>query len=62
MQHRVNVTTLEQEPAERLEMNAIGVLRIETSRPIYFDVHGEPYHRQLYPDRCGNQRDGGARG
>ena len=37
VRHRVNVTTLEPEPAERLEMNAIGVLRIETTRPIYFD-------------------------
>ena len=33
------MTTLEQEPAERLEMNEIGVLRIETGRPIYFDAY-----------------------
>jgi selenocysteine-specific translation elongation factor len=39
LQHRVNVTSLQREPAERLEMNAIGVLRIETSRPIYFDPY-----------------------
>ncbi len=37
VRHRVNVTTLEPEPAERLELNAIGVLRVETTRPIYFD-------------------------
>jgi selenocysteine-specific translation elongation factor len=41
LQHRVNVTSLEREPAETLEMNAIGVLRIETSRPIFFDAYTE---------------------
>ena len=39
VRHRVNVNTLEHEPADSLEMNAIGVLRIETSRPIYFDAY-----------------------
>ena len=39
--HRVNVTSLDREPADHLEMNAIGVLRIETSRPVYFDVYTE---------------------
>jgi sulfate adenylyltransferase large subunit len=39
VRHRVNVTTLEHEPADRLEMNAIGVLHLETSRPIYFDAY-----------------------
>jgi sulfate adenylyltransferase large subunit len=39
--YRVNVTSLEREAADRLEMNAIGVLRIETSRPIYFDPYAE---------------------
>jgi len=37
--HRVNIKTLEHEAADRLEMNGIGVLRIETSRPIYFDAY-----------------------
>jgi sulfate adenylyltransferase subunit 1 len=41
IKHRVNITTLDHEPAERLDMNAIGVLRIETSRPIYFDAYSE---------------------
>lgn len=41
LQHRVNVTSLEREQAEKLEMNAIGVLRIETSRPIFFDPYTE---------------------
>ncbi len=39
VKHRVNIKTLEHEPADRLEMNGIGVLRIETSRPIYFDAY-----------------------
>ena len=39
VRHRVDVTTLEQKPAERLKMNEIGVLRIETARPIYFDAY-----------------------
>ncbi|HUJ51387.1 MAG TPA: sulfate adenylyltransferase subunit CysN [Bryobacteraceae bacterium] len=41
VQHRVDVTTLDQKPAERLEMNEIGVLRIETARPIYFDAYAQ---------------------
>ena len=41
LKHRVNVTTLEHETVDRLEMNAIGGLRIETSRPIYFDPYSE---------------------
>jgi sulfate adenylyltransferase subunit 1 len=39
--HRINITTLQQEAVDRLEMNGIGVLRIETSRPIYFDTYAE---------------------
>jgi sulfate adenylyltransferase subunit 1 len=37
--YRVNVATLEREPSESLEMNAIGALRIETSRAIHFDPY-----------------------
>ncbi|HLG99242.1 MAG TPA: sulfate adenylyltransferase subunit CysN [Bryobacteraceae bacterium] len=37
VRHRVDVITVEAQPAERLDMNEIGVLRIETARPIYFD-------------------------
>jgi sulfate adenylyltransferase large subunit len=39
VRHRVNIRTLRHEAADSLEMNAIGVLRIETSRPIYFDAY-----------------------
>ena len=41
IRHRVNITTLEHEPADKLAMNAIGVLRIETSRAIYFDPYSK---------------------
>ncbi len=41
VRHRVNIKTLEHEPADSLEMNGIGVLRIETSRPIYFDAYAQ---------------------
>jgi sulfate adenylyltransferase large subunit len=41
IRHRVNIRTLDHEAADRLEMNAIGVLRIETSRAIYFDSYSE---------------------
>jgi sulfate adenylyltransferase subunit 1 len=41
VKHRVNIKTLEHEPADHLEMNGIGVLRIETSRPIYFDAYAQ---------------------
>jgi sulfate adenylyltransferase large subunit len=41
VKHRVNIKTLEHEEATALEMNGIGVLRIETSRPIYFDAYSQ---------------------
>ncbi|HEY6390817.1 MAG TPA: sulfate adenylyltransferase subunit CysN [Bryobacteraceae bacterium] len=41
IRHRVNITSLEQEAAGRLEMNSIGVLHLETSRPIYFDPYSQ---------------------
>jgi sulfate adenylyltransferase subunit 1 len=41
VKHRVNIKTLEHEPADTLEMNGIGVLRIEAIRPIYFDPYAQ---------------------
>ena len=41
IRHRVNITSLEREPAGNLEMNSIGVLHLETSRPIYFDPYSQ---------------------
>ncbi len=35
--HRLNINTLEHEPVHTLEMNAIGMVRLETARPLYID-------------------------
>src|SRR5215831_11008849 len=37
--HRANVNTLEQEPAEPLEMNGIGEVEVETSQPLFLDAY-----------------------
>ena len=39
IEHRVNVNTLEHEPAASLAMNEIGLVRIETARPLVFDSY-----------------------
>jgi sulfate adenylyltransferase subunit 1 len=39
IRHRVNVQTLEQEAVNRLAMNDIGMVEIETLRPIFFDPY-----------------------
>jgi sulfate adenylyltransferase subunit 1 (EFTu-like GTPase family) len=39
VKHRVNVGTLDPEPAETLEMNHIGVVEIDATRPIFFDSY-----------------------
>jgi sulfate adenylyltransferase subunit 1 (EFTu-like GTPase family) len=39
IQHRVNVGTLEGEPASALEMNQIGVVAVDALRPLYFDPY-----------------------
>jgi len=41
IRHRVNVGTLETETAERLQMNDIAVVEIETSSPLFFDSYQE---------------------
>jgi sulfate adenylyltransferase large subunit len=38
---RFNIQTLEREKVESLEMNAIGVIEIETARPLFFDAYTE---------------------
>ena len=35
--HRVNINTLEEESVNALEMNAIGIVHLETARPLSFD-------------------------
>jgi sulfate adenylyltransferase large subunit len=39
IQYRVNINTLEHESVSSLEMNAIGVVHLETSRPLAFDPY-----------------------
>ena len=41
LKHRVNVNTLEHEPAERLELNDIGVCELELDRPIPFESYAQ---------------------
>jgi sulfate adenylyltransferase large subunit len=37
--HRVDVNTLAQAPADRLELNEIGRIAVETARPLFFDAY-----------------------
>jgi sulfate adenylyltransferase large subunit len=41
VRYRVNINTLEHEPAERLGFNEIGAVMIEAKRPLYFDPYDE---------------------
>jgi sulfate adenylyltransferase subunit 1 len=39
IRHRVDIHSLAQDDADRLEMNAIGVVEISTAKPIFFDPY-----------------------
>jgi hypothetical protein len=39
VRHRVDIHTLEREPADALELNDIGLVEIETHRPLFFDAY-----------------------
>ena len=41
IQYRVNIRTLAHEKTDGLEMNSIGVVEIETARPLFFDAYRE---------------------
>jgi sulfate adenylyltransferase large subunit len=41
IQHRVNMQTLEPEQAAALELNSIGVVEIETTRPLFLDTYAD---------------------
>ncbi|MFO1511276.1 MAG: sulfate adenylyltransferase subunit CysN [Steroidobacteraceae bacterium] len=43
IKHKINVNTLEQTAAERLELNDIGVCELELDRPIPFDAYREDH-------------------
>jgi hypothetical protein len=39
IRHRVNIDTLQPEAAERLQMNDIAAIELETSNPLFFDAY-----------------------
>jgi len=39
LRHRIDIHTLDAEPARTLEMNAIGVVEIATAKPLFFDSY-----------------------
>ena len=39
IRHRINVNTLQNEPAEQLEMNAIAEVEVETNQPLFLDSY-----------------------
>ena len=41
IQHRVNMQTLEPEQAATLELNSIGVVEVETTRPLFLDTYAD---------------------
>jgi sulfate adenylyltransferase subunit 1 (EFTu-like GTPase family) len=41
IEHRVNIQTLEPEQAPTLELNSIGVVEIETTRPLFLDTYAD---------------------
>ena len=41
VEHRIDVNTLERSPADALELNAIGVCRLTTTRPLVFDAYAQ---------------------
>ena len=41
IRHRVNMQTLEPEPAATLELNSIGVVEVETTRPLFLDKYAD---------------------
>jgi bifunctional enzyme CysN/CysC len=41
IRHKINVNTLEQTPADKLDLNEIGVCELELDRPVAFDPYAE---------------------
>jgi hypothetical protein len=39
IRHRVNMQTLDAEPAASLELNSIGEVEVETTRPLFLDIY-----------------------
>ncbi|HKE28588.1 MAG TPA: sulfate adenylyltransferase subunit CysN [Bryobacteraceae bacterium] len=41
VRHRVNIHSLEHQPADSLELNEIGLVELETHRPLFFDAYSK---------------------
>ncbi len=41
IENRINMQTLEPEPAATLELNSIGLVQVETTRPLFLDLYTE---------------------
>jgi sulfate adenylyltransferase large subunit len=44
IRHRVNIQTLDPEPAATLELNSIGEVEVETTRPLFLDMYEANRH------------------
>ena len=44
IRHRVNMQTLDPEPASTLDLNSIGVVEVETTRPLFLDPYAANRH------------------
>ena len=44
IRHRVNMQTLDHEPAATLELNSIGEVEVETTRPLFLDTYAAHRH------------------
>ncbi len=60
--YRVNVNTLDQQPAQQLELNEIGVCNVTLDSPVAFDPYAENRETGgLHPDRQAQLRHRGCR-
>ena len=58
IRYRVDINTLEHQPATKLELNEIAAVDMKTTLPLFFDPYRRESHdRQLHPDRPAHQRD-----
>ena len=57
LHHRVNINDLSKIQASKLELNEIGVVSVETHRPIFFDAYGKSRNRRIHSDRSCYESD-----
>jgi sulfate adenylyltransferase large subunit len=41
IRHRIDINTLAEQPANKLELNEIASIQVETRRPLFFDAYGQ---------------------